>query len=262
MKHRCPEEPNLFCFAALAYAAQQLREMRTDAKAPEETPPNRYAAAVKPIQAIPLKSPPWNEWLRLARQGDDNAKLLFCSQAEPFIKNFCNVAMYTERLGKDDVRGIAALAVVEFLMEYADPPEDKEIPFMLKRIIRNKLTDQLRKMSVREQYNYQKPQRDCDDTEPEQDDVAEVPSDKKEEPEARALHRELAWDTAVAFQHLKPHEQQVLDAVFYQKKASADIAKEWHCTRQYVEKLRDKALRQLRRLLGGTRAAYRYPVMG
>ena len=84
--------------------------------APEEMPPNNYSAAKQ--QNIPLKDPPWNEWLRLARQGDKEATLLFCTQAEPFIELFCRISYFRHFLGEEEIRGIAALKVMEFLIIY------------------------------------------------------------------------------------------------------------------------------------------------
>lgn len=249
MKHLHPPEPNLFCLAAMAYAAQQLNTIRTDAKAPEERPPNQ-SEATPPELAIPQEIPKWNEWLRLARQGNETAKLSFCSQAEPFINQFCNVTKFTDLLGKDEVRGIASLAVVEFLMEYPSPPEDKDIPFMLKRIIRNKITDQLRKMFVREQHNYKAaPKADEDDPEQKQDSMANLPASKKTEPETKLLQKEITHTALAAFRQLKPNEQTVLHAFFYQNKTPAAVAKALHCSRQYVEKVRDTALCRMHQLM-------------
>lgn len=203
----------------------------------------------------------WNEWLRLARQGDENAKLLFCAQAEPFIGRFCNNPFFAETLGKEEVRSIATLALVEFLMKHPAPPKDEEVPFMLIRVMHTTILARIKRLKARNRHEVRMTAQDDAAEEPNRGGIFEFPADRKEEPEAKALYRELAHDTAEAFRQLKPHERQVLDAVFYQRKPAAAIAKERRCTRQYVEKLRDKALRQLRRLLGGTRAAYRYPVI-
>ena len=54
------------------------------------------------------------------------------AQAEPFIELFCRISYFRHFLGEEEIRGIAALKVMEFLMEYPDPPEDKEIPVLLK----------------------------------------------------------------------------------------------------------------------------------
>lgn len=255
MKHLRPKrplhplEPNLFCFAAMAYAARRLETIRADAKAPEERPPNHDAVA-KPCELAPPGQFPWNEWLRLARLGDETAKLRFCNQAESFIKQFCNVPLFSEWLGKDEVRGIAALATVEFLMEYDAPPEDRNIPFMLKRIIRNKLTDQLRKQYVRGHREHSGSSRRKQNNGEQAPNIMEtLATSQKEEPEMKVLDKEMNRMTREAFRRLKPCEQTVLRAFFYQKKTPAAIAEELHCSRQYVEKVRGNALRRMRKLL-------------
>ena len=90
MKQELCNEANLFGSAMPGRTAQQTGATRTGTKAPKETPPNNDGAASR--QIIPLKDPPWNEWLRLARQGNEHAKLRFCTQAEPFIELFCRVS--------------------------------------------------------------------------------------------------------------------------------------------------------------------------
>ena len=218
--------------------------------APEETPPNREDA-VHTVQGIPLKHPPWNEWLRLARQGDEDAKLRFCTQAEPFISRFCNIPLFAEWIGRDEARGIATLVVIEFLMEYDNPPEDREIPYMLKRQIRNRLIDQYRKLYVRNGREKKPVLRTDDDDGTGRDNYSSYPANKKYEPEATLLAKELHSVTADTFRQLQPHEQNVLRAFFFQNKTAAAIAKELQCTRQNVEKLRNRALRRLRQLLEG-----------
>ena len=252
MKHKSPEEPNLFCFAALAYARQWIKEMHTDEKEPKETPPNRFAAAVKPVQAIPLKSPPWNEWLRLARQGDENAKLCFCTQAESFIKALCSADYFSEKLGRDETRSIATLAVVEFMMNYPDPPPDEKMPFMLKKVIRTSILARIKKVDVRLRRE-QKPTAapDGDSAEKKENCIESFPASSAYEPEYRLFQKELD----ASFRQLRPNEQAVLDAYYFQDKTVSMIAAELHRSRQFVERIHKRALRRLREMLEGTGAS-------
>ena len=54
-----------------------------------------------------------------------------------------------------------------------------------------------------------------------------------------------------ALKQLKPSEQAMIRFFFFQNKTAAAIAKELQCSRQYVEKMRNKALIHLRKLLKG-----------
>ena len=250
MKHKKTKEPNLFCCAALAYARQWIKEMRTDAKAPEETPPNSCTVA-KPVQAVPMKLPPWNEWLRLARQGDKRAIQLFCAQAEPFIDKLCNDMVFRSLLGKEETRSVASLLLMEFLMNYPTPPNDKELPFLLKFILRRRLLNRVKKQKVRNQHE-QRPttllKAGALDTE--RDGLDTLPASEKTEPESSFLQKERRRAVLKAFQQLKPAEQEVIHAFFYQKKTPAAIAGALHCSRQYVEKVRNNALLHMRQYIG------------
>lgn len=251
MKQEFRNEPNLFCLAPLALSAQQAGATHTGAKAPEETPPNNTGAA-KAAQTIPLQEPPWNEWLRLARQGDEDATLRFCTQAEPFIRKLCNDKLFRSWLGKDEIRGEASLILMEFLMNYPDPPEDKELPLLLKRILRRRLLNRVNKLKMlrrREQHadTLQSDSEEDTETNP----IENFPAKRKDEPEAKLLARALQNTTEDAIQQLLPNEQTAIRALFFQNKRMATIARELQCTRQNVEQMRDRALRKLREFFEG-----------
>jgi RNA polymerase sigma factor (sigma-70 family) len=247
MKHLHPPEANLFCLAALAYAAQQLKALCKDVTAPEERPPNHCAAATV-SQMAPLKSPPWNEWLRLARQNDETATQLFCAQAEPFIEILCKTQYFRDRLEMDEIRSIATLAIMEFLKEYPDPPEDAKIPYMLKRIIHNRILSALKKQKVRQRREYKPvPATDVDSPEKKENCIESFPADSAYEPEQHLFRKQLDE----SFRQLRPNEQAVLDAYYFRNKAPAAIAAELHRSRQFVERIHKRALRRLSEMLGG-----------
>ena len=200
------------------------------------------------LPAIPPQSPPWNEWLRLARQGDETAAELFCAQAEPFIEILCKTRYFHDRLEKEEIRSIATLAVMEFLKEYPNPPEDEKIPYMLKRIIHNRILSALKKQKVRIQRE-QKPTAatNADNPEGKENCIESFPASKTYEPEYRLFQKEL--DTS--FRQLRPNEQAVLDAYYFQGKTVAMIAAELHRSRQFVERIHKRALRRLREMLNG-----------
>ena len=218
--------------------------------APEETPPNMHAAAI--LKRPPLKDPPWNIWLRLARQGDEDAKMRFFTQAEPLIGMFCHIDYFVNLLGREEVRAIATLKATEFLMEYPDPPEDKEIPFLLKTMIRNALLNHTEKAEVRSRREMRvaAPQ-DGGENDTKTNAIEIFPAKRKEEPEAKLLAKELHYATEKAMQQLPPKERNVIRALFFRSKTMAGIAKELQCTRQNVEQMRDRALRRMRRMLEG-----------
>ena len=250
MKQELHNEPNLFGPDMPGRTAQQTGVTRTGAKAPKETPPNNDGAVKQ--QIIPLKDPPWNEWLRLARQGDKNAIRLFCAQAEPFIEQLCSVGVYAFHVGKEEARSIAHLILMEFLMNYPKPPEDKEMLFVLKRIMRNKLIDQIRKLEVKGRYELGITALEGTNGNGTEEGITELLNAKrKEEPEAKLLAKELHNATEDAMQQLLPNEQNVIRAMFFRNKTMSAIAKELQCTRQNVEQMRDRALRRLRQLLEG-----------
>ena len=96
---------------------------------------------------------PWAEWMRLAREGDTEAVRRFCAAAEPFINLVCQQwRLPVDKLGQDEVRSIAALATVEFLMTYNGPLKDRKIPLVLRWFIRCELLDTLRGLNARRKY--------------------------------------------------------------------------------------------------------------
>ena len=195
------------------------------------------------------KTPPWNEWLRLARQGDENAKLRFCAQAEPFVKNLCNTRYFRDWLGAEEIREIATIHLIEFMMAYDKPPDDERLPYLLKRILHNQILKFVERKQSRNCRELRVIEDNADDRE--KDAMEIFPTNRKEEPEAKLLEKELHRVTAEALGHLKPGEQAMIRAFFFQNKTTAAIAKELQCSRQYVEKVKNKALERLHRLLEG-----------
>ena len=66
-----------------------------------------------------LRKFPWNEEIYLAQQGDTQAVRRTCATAEPIVDQFGKVSYFVGWLGKDEVRSIASLALVEFIMSYS-----------------------------------------------------------------------------------------------------------------------------------------------
>ena len=137
-------------------------------------------------------------------------------------------------------------------MTYPSPPENAEIPFLLKGVMRNALLNRVKRKKSKNRYEQRVTAlQEAGDTETEEDAIDNIPAPKTEEPEAQTLQKELQVIADTALKQLKPSEQAMIQSFFFQNKTAAAIAKELQCSRQYVEKMRNKALSHLRKLLKG-----------
>ena len=82
-----------------------------------------------------LKKFPWNPEIYLAQQGDTKAMRRTCAKAEPIVDQFGKVSYFVNLLGKDEVRSIASLSLVEFVMSYPGDVPDEEVPALIKQAI-------------------------------------------------------------------------------------------------------------------------------
>ena len=96
-----------------------------------------------------LRKFPWNEEIYLARQGDTQAVRRTCATAEPIVDQFGKVSYFVGWLGKDEVRSIASLALVEFIMSYSGGVPDEEIPALIKQVIKCDLINSVHRMEYR-----------------------------------------------------------------------------------------------------------------
>ena len=96
-----------------------------------------------------MKKFPWNEEIYLAQQGDTAAVLRTCVSAEPIVNQFGKVSYFTDWLGKDEVRSIASLALVEFIMSYPGGVPDGEIPALIKQALKCDLINSVHRMEYR-----------------------------------------------------------------------------------------------------------------
>ena len=91
----------------------------------------------------------WNEEIYLAQQGDTQAVRRTCATAEPIVDQFGKVSYFVGWLGKDEVRSIASLALVEFIMSYSGGVPDEEIPALIKQVIKCDLINSVHRMEYR-----------------------------------------------------------------------------------------------------------------
>ena len=96
-----------------------------------------------------LKKFPWNPEIYLAQQGDTKAMRRTCAKAEPIVDQFGKVSYFVILLGKDEVRSIASLSLVEFVMSYPGGVPDEEVPALIKQAIKCDLINSVHRLEYR-----------------------------------------------------------------------------------------------------------------
>ena len=96
-----------------------------------------------------LKKFPWNPEIYLAQQGDTKAMRRTCAKAEPIVDQFGKVSYFVNLLGKDEVRSIASLSLVEFVMSYPGGVPDEEVPALIKQAIKCDLINSVHRLEYR-----------------------------------------------------------------------------------------------------------------
>lgn len=202
-----------------------------------------------------LNTLPWNEWMQLARQGETRATLRLCESAEPIISQFSRVPYFVSLLGKEEIRSIATLALLEFFTGYSDHTPDEEMPKLLKYVVKCALMNSTRwkrTRNRREQNNSRDREQDQNETE-----MTIIDGEEREtrrasratEPERAVLQTELAKAMEEALQCLTLREQAVIRCVYFRQRTMTEAAREMNCTPQAVWNLQRKALYKLRRRL-------------
>ena len=199
------------------------------------------------------RSFPWNKHMSQAQQGDSGAILLCCQAAEPVVADFCRNSTFLGLFSADEVRSIACLAALEFMMEYSGQVPDREIPWLLRRIIRCRLYDEARRLQTRLRYELQEPECPSNDEKDEErfPDL-QVAAPEEERPEAQLLQADLRHRIKASLSALKPKEQELIRAMYMENMTSAEIAKKWQCSSRYVLMVKRDALNHLKILLHGT----------
>ena len=187
---------------------------------------------------------PWAEWMRLAREGDTEAVRRFCAAVDPFINLVCQWRLPVDKLGQEEVRSIAALATVEFLMTYNGPLKDRKIPLVLRWFIRCELLDTLRGLNARRKYELPEI---CGESN-EEDSALALTEDPAPfaDPEQRVLREDFSHELHDAIRSLKPNERAVIHSFYFLGKRIGDIGSQLHCSPQYARRLHRSALRHLR----------------
>ena len=196
-----------------------------------------------------LKNHPWNELITRARLGDTAAILALCELAEPVIKQYCRVPFFVRWLGREEVRSLAALAVLEFIMENPSVPRDSEVPCALKKVIKCQLLNRIKRLKIEDRHMYSAPSAgggSC--ASPHADDSPQdlFVADEALQPENRLLQKDHIHQVQDAVKNLTPLEQRVIHACFYEGKSTTLVAQELHCTPQAVRRTRSRAFTHLR----------------
>ena len=169
---------------------------------------------------------PWEEWIRRARDGDTEATNYFCLAAKPFIWPLCQWPLLTDKLGRNEVRSMAALAMIEFLMTYRGPFGNRKIPILLRRYVRCVLLDNLRRLNSRRRFEAAEDDRDKDNLPVEE--MSEEPEDPDPEanPEEVLLQDDYCSEVRNATNSLKRNEQAVIHSIYFQRKSIREISHE------------------------------------
>jgi RNA polymerase sigma factor (sigma-70 family) len=168
---------------------------------------------------------------------------------EPFINRLCQWRLLTDKLGQDEVRSMAALATVEFLMTYNGPLEGRKIPVVLRWFVRCELLDTLRGQNSRRKYEL--PEIHCVSDGPEEDSALTRMEDSNPDvdPEYILLREDLRHEVHDAIRNLNPNEQAVIHSFHFKGERIGDISRQLHCSPQYARRLHRAAIRRLREQL-------------
>ena len=178
-----------------------------------------------------LRKFPWNEEIYLAQQVG-------------------KVSYFVGWLGKDEVRSIASLALVEFIMSYSGGVPDEEIPALIKQVIKCDLINSVHRME------YRRSKEDASSFTPDtgspensSGDTGSPSAHPHGEPEACLLQNAYAQTVQDAIQHLNRNEQTVIQLYYFRQETINEIAARLGCSPRFVRKTRRKALLRLRGLL-------------
>ena len=197
-----------------------------------------------------LKKFPWNETIYLAQQGDTHAAQQTCLCAEPIVGLFGKVSYFTDWLGKDEVRSIAALSLVEFVMSYPGGVPDEEIPALLKQAIKCDLINSVHRLEYRRSKEEPAPPTDDAASPLNKAGTAAMPCAVPHgDPESGLLQNAYAQKVQDAIQHLNRNEQTVIQSCYFRQETTKETAAALGCTPRNVRKTRRNALRRLRGLL-------------
>lgn len=192
---------------------------------------------------------PWKEKMRQAGQGDTGSVLELCEEIRPIVEGFSRNGMFCSLFSAEDTRSMASLAALEFMMGYEGDTPDREIPYLLRRVIRCRLYDEARRLQTRQRYEVPDTSQVSEDNDGDKGHSFQTGWQDGETPETLLLSAERSSRIQNALKMLNPKEQEVLRAIYAENKSSSEIARQWHCTSRYVIMVKHNALNKLKILL-------------
>ena len=192
---------------------------------------------------------PWKEKMRQAGQGDTGSVLELCEEIRPIVEGFSRNGMFRSLFSAEDTRSMASLAALEFMMGYEGDTPDREIPYLLRRVIRCRLNDEARRLQTRQRYEVPDTSQVSEDNDEDKGHSFQTAWQDGETPETLLLSAERSSRIQNALKRLNPKEQEVLRAIYAENKTSGEIARQWQCTSRYVIMVKHNALNKLKILL-------------
>ena len=196
---------------------------------------------------------PWNDQLRRARKGDEAALRRIYAASQPYMERLSRVPYFAGRLGSDEIRGILALRLAEFVNSGdAVPEKDGEVPYLLKRVLRFHLINVINKSLLHSKYEMTQSavilpageRAGLLDRLPE-NRAAEPASD----PETACVRKNFREELALLMGQLPGKEQAVIQTLYMQQKTPAEAAEELHYSPRGLRNARQRALGHLREKL-------------
>ena len=193
---------------------------------------------------------PWEKLLRDAQAGDKSAMERFCFCAEPIIRIFFRIHVLERRLGRDEIRGIAWLALMKFIAGYKGEVVEETFPNLLYKVIRCALISETRKERERFEKEVPDSAAGCEGgTEDEPGYGQSLPASPETEPEQALLLAELKKEVQAALDQTSPRERAFIRALYYDGKKMRQYARETGCSHQFISKTAKNTLRRMRGLL-------------
>jgi RNA polymerase sigma factor (sigma-70 family) len=193
---------------------------------------------------------PWEKLLRDAQAGDKKAMERFCFCAEPIIRTFFRVHVLERRLGRDEIRGIAWLALMKFIAGFKGEVAEETFPNLLYKVIRCALISETRK--ERERFENEVPDSAAGSEAGKEEETGygrPLPASRETEPEQALLLAELEQEVQEALTHTSPRQRDCIRALYFDGKTPTEYARETGCTPQFISRTKTRTLNRMRRLL-------------
>ena len=193
---------------------------------------------------------PWEKLLRDAQAGDKQAMERFCFCAEPIIRIFFRVHVLERRLGRDEIRGIAWLALMKFIAGFKGAVVEETFPGLLYKVIRCALISETRREQERAAKEVREGREGCG-LSPEDASLYDGirSAGRETEPEQALLQAELEREVQAALTHTSSRQRACIRALYFDGKTPTQYARETGCTPQFISKTKTRTLRRMRGLL-------------